>query len=103
VVDGLKFLVLLTKSDKLNKTEAAKALSIVRLQAGGGDVKLFSALKRQGVEEVAQHLWDWAHPLEKPVKKPKAELDALAETEPDEEEDSGADTGTGEADSQSNL
>jgi GTP-binding protein len=63
--------VLLTKSDKLNKTEAAKALSIVRLQAGGGDVKLFSALKRQGVEEVAQHLWDWAHPPEKPLKQPK--------------------------------
>ena len=62
VEEGLKFLVLLTKSDKLNKTEAARALSIVRLQAGGGDVKLFSALKRQGVEEVAEHLWQWAHP-----------------------------------------
>ena len=82
VVDGLKFLVLLTKSDKLNKTEAAKALSIVRLQAGGGDVKLFSALKRQGVEEVAQHLWDWAHPLEKPVKKPKAVPDTASDTDP---------------------
>lgn len=73
VEDGLKFLVLLTKSDKLNRTEAAKAMQIVKLQAGGGDVKLFSALKRQGVEEVAQHLWDWAHPQEKPVKAPKAE------------------------------
>jgi GTP-binding protein len=62
VVEGLKFLVLLTKSDKLNKTEAAKVLSIVKLQAGGGDVKLFSALKRKGVDEVARHLWDWAHP-----------------------------------------
>ena len=62
VVEGLKFLVLLTKSDKLNKTEAAKVLSIVSLQAGGGDVKLFSALKRKGVEEVAKHLWHWAHP-----------------------------------------
>jgi GTP-binding protein len=54
--------VLLTKSDKLNKTEAAKVLSIVKLQAGGGDVKLFSALKRKGVDEVALHLWNWAHP-----------------------------------------
>ena len=62
VVEGLKFLVLLTKSDKLNKTEAAKVLSIVKLQAGGGDVKLFSALKRKGVDEVALHLWKWAHP-----------------------------------------
>ena len=72
VIDGLKFLVLLTKSDKLNKTEAAKVLSIVRLQAGGGDVKLFSALKRQGVEEVAQHLRDWAHPAEKSVSEKHA-------------------------------
>ena len=71
VVDGLKFLVLLTKSDKLNKTDAAKAMQITKLQAGGGDVKLFSALMRQGVEEGAQHLWDWAHPLVKPEKTPK--------------------------------
>jgi GTP-binding protein len=62
VEEGLKFLVLLTKADKLNKTEAAKALQIAKLQAGGGDVKLFSSLKKTGVEEVAQHLWGWAHP-----------------------------------------
>jgi GTP-binding protein len=62
VEDGLKFLVLLTKSDKLNRTEAAKALSIARLQAGGGEVKLFSALKKQGVEQVASQLYDWMHP-----------------------------------------
>ena len=65
VEEGLKFLVLLTKSDKLNKTQAAKAVQIAKLQAGGGDVMLFSALKKQGVEEVAQHLWGWAHPPEK--------------------------------------
>jgi GTP-binding protein len=80
VEDGLKFLVLLTKSDKLNKTDAAKALQIVKLQAGGGDVKLFSSLKRQGVEEVAQHLWDWAHPKEKPVKAPKVMPEAGPES-----------------------
>ena len=62
VEDGLKFLILLTKADKLNKTEGAKALQIARLNAAGGEVKLFSALKKQGVEEVAQHLWDWTHP-----------------------------------------
>ncbi|PWW48521.1 ribosome biogenesis GTP-binding protein YihA/YsxC [Melaminivora alkalimesophila] len=62
VEEGLKFLVLLTKADKLNRSEQAKALSIMRLQAGGGEVRLFSALKRQGVEEVAQLLWQWAHP-----------------------------------------
>lgn len=58
---GLKFLVLLTKADKLNRSEAAKALSIARLQTAGGEVKLFSALKRQGVGETAQLLWDWTH------------------------------------------
>jgi len=37
-------------------------LAITRLQAGGGEVRLFSALKKQGVEDVAQLLWQWAHP-----------------------------------------
>jgi len=78
--------VLLTKSDKLNRTEAAKALQIVKLQAGGGDVKLFSSLKRQGVEEVAQHLWDWAHPKEKPVKAPKAEAAPATDEAPEPQE-----------------
>ncbi len=61
VEEGLKFLVLLTKADKLNRSEATKALSIARLQTAGGEVKLFSALKRQGVGETAQLLWDWTH------------------------------------------
>ena len=55
VEQGLQFLVLLTKADKLTRAEQAKALSIARLQTGGGDVMLFSALKRQGVESAA--LW----------------------------------------------
>ena len=62
VEDGLKFLILLTKADKLTRAEQAKALSIARLQAGGGEAKLFSALKKQGVDEVAQLLWQWSHP-----------------------------------------
>ncbi|MEJ7928526.1 ribosome biogenesis GTP-binding protein YihA/YsxC [Ramlibacter sp. AN1015] len=61
VEQGLRFLVLLTKADKLNRAEANKALSIMRLQAGGGEVKLFSALKKQGVEDTAHLLWHWAH------------------------------------------
>lgn len=64
VEEELKFLVLLTKADKLSRSEAAKALSIARLQAGGGEVKLFSALKRQGVEETALLLWDWTHSID---------------------------------------
>ena len=61
VEEGLKFLVLLTKADKLNRSEAAKALQIAKLQAGGGEVKLFSALKKQGVDEVATLLYEWMH------------------------------------------
>lgn len=62
VEEGLKFLVLMTKADKLNRAEQNKALSIARLQSGGGEARLFSALKRQGVEETALLLWRWAHP-----------------------------------------
>ena len=62
VEEGLQFVLLLTKADKLNRSEQAKALSIARLQAGGGDAKLFSALKKQGVDEAAMLLWQWTHP-----------------------------------------
>ena len=62
VQEGLRFLVLLTKADKLTRAEQTKALSIARLQTGGGEVRMFSALKRQGVDEVALLLWHWAHP-----------------------------------------
>ena len=62
VADGLKFLVILTKADKLTRVEQNKALSIMKLQAGGGEVRLFSATKRQGIDEVSLLLWQWAHP-----------------------------------------
>jgi GTP-binding protein len=57
---GLKLLVLLTKSDKLTRAEGQKILSITRIQVGGGDVKLFSALKKQGIEDVSELLFKWA-------------------------------------------
>lgn len=62
VEEGLKFLVVLTKADKLTRAEQNKALSIMKLQAGGGEVRLFSATKRQGIDEVSTLLWQWAHP-----------------------------------------
>ncbi len=62
VEDGLKLLVLLTKADKLTRMEGAKALSIARLQAGGGKVMLFSATKRTGIDEASLELWNWTHP-----------------------------------------
>ena len=80
VQEGLKFLVVLTKADKLTRAESTKALSIAKLQAGGGEVRLFSAPKRIGVEDVATLLWDWAHPkgaaltpLVSPMAAPQAD------------------------------
>ena len=68
VQEGLKFLVLLTKSDKLNHAEAQKALSIARLQSGGGEARLFSALKKKGLDEVALLLWQWTHGANAPAQ-----------------------------------
>jgi GTP-binding protein len=66
VEQGLKFLVLLTKADKLSRAEGAKALSITRLRSGGGEVMLFSALRQQGVDEASDLLWRWTHPEDRP-------------------------------------
>ncbi len=82
VEEGLKFLIVLTKADKLTRAEQAKVLSITRLNAGGGEVKMFSALKKQGVDEVAQLLWQWAHPvLPAPVAAEDAPGPAAADPE----------------------
>lgn len=70
VEQGLKLLVLLTKSDKLNRSEQNKALSIARLQTGGGEARLFSALKKEGVEEASLLLWQWTHPDAEPTPDP---------------------------------
>ncbi len=69
VEDGLPFLILLTKADKLNRSEQAKALQITRLQAGGGEVMLFSALKRQGVEDAALWLRARVEPAAPPAQR----------------------------------
>jgi len=76
VQEGLKFLIILTKADKLTRSEQAKILSITKLQAGGGEVMLFSAPKRQGIEEVAKLLWQWAHPQGLQSAAPTAEPEA---------------------------
>ncbi len=59
VAEGLKFLVVLTKADKLNRSEQTKALSVMKLQAGGGEVRLFSAPKRIGIDEVSLVVRSW--------------------------------------------
>lgn len=78
VAQGLKFLILLTKADKLSHAEAQKALSIAKLQCGGGEARLFSALKKQGLDDVATLLWDWSH------EEPGRAAEAAPEAEEDE-------------------
>ncbi|MDT8989597.1 ribosome biogenesis GTP-binding protein YihA/YsxC [Curvibacter sp. APW13] len=72
VEEGLKFLVILTKADKLTRAEASKALAIAKLQAGGGEVRLFSAPKQIGIADVATLLWDWTHDASIPAAPPPA-------------------------------
>ena len=62
----VKLLVILTKSDKLNRKEANAALAACQEFLGGLatessdiSVTLFSALKKQGVADVAQILRQW--------------------------------------------
>ena len=78
VEQGLKFLIILTKADKLTRAEQAKVLSITKLNAGGGEVRLFSALKKQGVDDVAKLLWQWSHPPVDPNAAQAAEPEAPA-------------------------
>jgi GTP-binding protein len=85
VEEGLHFLVLLTKSDKLTRAESTKALSIAKLQAGGGQAKLFSALKKQGVDDLAQLMWDWTH--EEGDAEPSARLENIDNLEEDGADD----------------
>ena len=68
---SVKLLVLLTKSDKLNRAEANAALAasqqiLGELSTDEADVSmsLFSALKKSGVGDAAQVLHSWTHPLQ---------------------------------------
>jgi GTP-binding protein len=65
----VKLLVLLTKADKLNRRDADKALQAAGEALGGiateqsdVGVTLFSALSKQGLGDVAETLYGWAHP-----------------------------------------
>ncbi|HWH81673.1 MAG TPA: ribosome biogenesis GTP-binding protein YihA/YsxC [Burkholderiaceae bacterium] len=65
---SVKLLVLLTKSDKLNRSEAAAALAgaqalLGELATDEADVSvaLFSALKKVGIDDAARLLHRWVH------------------------------------------
>ncbi len=66
---AVRLLVLLTKSDKLNRTEANAALASAQAVLGeittdeaDVQVALFSALKKSGVGDAATVLHSWVHP-----------------------------------------
>ena len=68
---SVKLLVLLTKSDKLNRAETNAALASAQTVLGDiatdeGDVgiALFSALKKVGIGDAARVLHGWVHPAE---------------------------------------
>ena len=78
----IKLLVLLTKSDKLNRKEADAALRsttdfLAGMKTEDSDVAvtLFSALKKSGVGDVAMALHGWTHG---PGRAPTAAPDAAA-------------------------
>jgi GTP-binding protein len=65
---SVKLLVLLTKADKLNRTEANEALAAAQTLLGevstdeaDVSVSLFSALKKSGVGDAASVLHSWVH------------------------------------------
>jgi GTP-binding protein len=67
----VRLLAVLTKSDKLNRGEAQRALQaaqavLAEMASEESDlgVTLFSALKREGVADVAEALHAWVHPAE---------------------------------------
>ena len=73
----VRLLVLLTKADKLNRREGADALAQAqdRLAELAGEhadigVALFSALKRQGVDDAATCLHQWTRPTHPPQPTP---------------------------------
>ncbi len=78
----IKLLVLLTKADKLNRKEAdavlrstSDYLGELATESSDVSVTLFSALKKQGVGDVAQTLHTWAHAA-RPLSFPDAVLAA---------------------------
>ncbi len=72
----VKLLVVLTKADKLNRKEADQSLRGVQAQladlttdASDIQITLFSALKKQGVGDVAAVLQEWCKPAPTPAEE----------------------------------
>jgi GTP-binding protein len=67
---GLRFLVLLTKADKLARSAQASLLADARRRIGPHDVTLYSSVTRQGVEECRDLLERWLEQAAK-IKNPR--------------------------------
>lgn len=89
----VKLLVLLTKSDKLNRQESDAALRKAQdelgelaTEASDVSVTLFSALKKQGVADVAHILHEW---VQAHVQAPEVEVTEQMAAGADEENEGG--------------
>jgi GTP-binding protein len=51
---GIQYLVVATKIDKLNRKEEQRGLSAIRKQLAGGELLAFSAVTGRGVREIWQ-------------------------------------------------
>ncbi|WP_423598311.1 ribosome biogenesis GTP-binding protein YihA/YsxC [Roseateles sp. MS654] len=87
----VSLLVVLTKADKLNRKEGAavlaqvqKDLAVLATEDSDIAVTLFSALSKQGLEDVAELIYEWAH-------RPPRELADDEAFEEDEDADDDAD------------
>lgn len=80
VEEGLPFVVALTKSDKLTRAEGTKAVSIAKLQSGGGSVQLISAQSKTGMAELALTLRQWVE-ADMPARAQAAQARAAATAE----------------------
>ena len=93
----VSLLIVLTKADKLNRKEGAAVLAQVEKDIGvlateDSDIgiTLFSALNKQGLEDVAEVLYDWAH-REPALRSDDEDADADADADPDEDADADVD------------
>ncbi len=87
----VSLLVVLTKADKLNRKEGTavlaqvqKDLAVLATEDSDIAITLFSALSKQGLEDVAEVLYDWAH------AEPRAPYVEDPVEDPDEEDDEDA-------------
>lgn len=70
--------ILLTKSDKLSKSEGLNTLRRVKAELANNNntisVQLFSSLKKQGVEEAESAIGEWLNPPENNIPNPMPQI-----------------------------